>query len=159
MCVSVLITYSTQTADSLSQPIRACSLPPSPSPIPQSLTRNLLRVNRNKPLTTSLSACPVIVSAIDDSAGSRCRHSLSPYYSLGSLQRRLHTYPSHSPLHRYRKMVEMMWRRVHGNGGGADKAKSPTGAIGEREHPNRTRTLILMGSSEDTHTTLSFAWS
>jgi hypothetical protein len=49
---------------------RACSPPPSLSPIPQSLTRNLFRVNRNKPLTwvpVVCPACPVIVSAIDDS--------------------------------------------------------------------------------------------
>jgi len=64
----------------------------------------------------------------------RCRLSLSPYYS-----RRLHTsYPSHSPLHRYREMVEMTRRRIHGNGDSADNAKSPkTGAaaaVGEREH-------------------------
>jgi hypothetical protein len=68
---------------------------------------------------------------------SRCRLSLSPYYSLGSLRRRLHTsYPSHSPLHRYCEMVEMKWQRIHGDGDGADKAKSPssTGAVGEREH-------------------------
>ena len=65
----------------------------------------------------------------------RCRLSLSPYYSLGSLQRRLHTpHPSHLPLHRYREMVEMTRRRVHGNGDSADKAKSPTGAVGEPEH-------------------------
>jgi hypothetical protein len=71
-------------------------------------------------------------------SSSRCRLFLSPYYPLGSLQRRLHaSYPSHSPLHRSRDMVEMTRRRVHGNGNGdsaADKAKSPTGAVGEREH-------------------------
>jgi hypothetical protein len=117
--------------------------------------------------------CPVVVSAIDDShnyhdhiripryCSSRCRLPLSPYYSLGSLQRRLHTpYPSHSPLHRYREMVEMTWRWIHGNGDGADKAKSPTGAV-QLENantmtmgcrtPNRTRTLVLIGSPEDTH--------
>jgi hypothetical protein len=62
-----------------------------------------------------------------------CRLFLSPYYS-----RPLHTsYPSHSQLPRYPEMVEMTRRRIHGNGNGdsADKAKSPTGAVGERgEH-------------------------
>jgi hypothetical protein len=71
-------------------------------------------------------------------SSSRCRLSLSPYYSLGAFQRRLHaSYPSHSPLHRSREMVEMTRRRIHGNGdSAADKAKSPTGAVraGEREH-------------------------
>jgi hypothetical protein len=68
------------------------------------------------------------------------RLSLSPYYSLTSLQRRLHaSYPSHSPPHRHREMVEMTRRRIHGNGDSADKAKSKaksptTGAVGEREH-------------------------
>jgi len=60
----------------------------------------------------------------------RCLLSLSPCYSFRSL----HTsYPSHSPLHRYREMVEMTRRRVHGNGDSADKTKSPTGAVSERE--------------------------
>lgn len=48
---------------------RAC-LPPSPSPILQSLTTDLLRVNCSKPLTPPRVpvACPVVVSAlIDDS--------------------------------------------------------------------------------------------
>jgi hypothetical protein len=144
MCVSVSVTYSMYYSDSLSQPIsltRACSLPPSPSPIPQSLTRNLLRVNRNKPHTLVpvvplLSRRSMTATALSEfCASSRCRLPLSPYYSLGSLRRRLHTsYPSHSPLHRYREMVEMTWRRVHGNGDGAVKAKSPTGAVGECEH-------------------------
>ncbi|KAF8492330.1 cation efflux family-domain-containing protein [Russula emetica] len=64
------------------------------------------------------------------------RLSLSPYYSLIPLQRRLYaSYPSHSPPHRHREMVEMTRRRIHGNGDSADKAKSPTtGAVGEREH-------------------------
>ena len=58
-----------------------------------------------------------------------------PYYSLSSLQRHLHTsHPSRTLLHRYRGMVvEMTRRRIHGNGDSADKAKSPTGAVGERE--------------------------
>ena len=66
-------------------------------------------------------------------ASSRCRLSLSLYYSLGSFQRRL--YAPHSPLHRYREMAEMTRRRVHGNGDSANKAKSPTtgGTVGERE--------------------------
>lgn len=68
-----------------------------------------------------------------------CRLSLSPYYS-----RPLHTsYPSHSPLHRNPEMVEMTRRRIHGNGNGdsADKAKSPTGAVGERgEHHDQPHT-------------------
>jgi hypothetical protein len=78
----------------------------------------------------------------------RCRLSLSPYF--GSLPRRLHaSHASHSPLHRYREMVEMTRRRIHGNGNGngngdsADKAKSPTGAagaVGEREHHDQPHT-------------------
>ncbi len=57
-------------------------------------------------------------------------------------------------------MVEMTRQLIHGNGDSIDNTKSPTGAVGEREHqtmgcptPNRTRTrnLILMGSSEDAH--------
>ena len=74
-------------------------------------------------------------------ASSRCRLSLSLYYTLGSLQRRLHaSHASHPPLHRHREMVEMTRRRIHGNGDSADKAKSksPTkgaaAANGEREH-------------------------
>jgi hypothetical protein len=61
-----------------------------------------------------------------------CRLSLSPYYSWP-----LHTsHTSHSPLHRCREMVETTRRRIHrnGNGDGADKTKSPTGAVREREH-------------------------
>ena len=69
----------------------------------------------------------------------RCRPVLSSYYSLGSLQRCSHTsHTSHSPLHRYREVVEMTRRRIHGNGDSADKAKSPTtGVIGERERDDR----------------------
>jgi len=33
-------------------------------------------------------------------------------------------------------MVEMTRRRIHANGDGADKAKSPTGATGARERHN-----------------------
>jgi hypothetical protein len=59
-------------------------------------------------------------------------------------------------------MVEITRRRIHGNRDSADKAKSPTGAVAEREHresvtmgcrtPNRIHTLILFGTLEDTHT-------
>ena len=55
-----------------------------------------------------------------------------PYYS-----RPLHTsYSFHPPLHRCREMAEMTRRRIHGIGDSlsADKAKSPTGAVAEREH-------------------------
>jgi hypothetical protein len=79
MCVSVLVTYSMYYSDSLSQPIsfnqlatsvNATRLPPSPSSIPQSLTRDLLRVNRNRPLTTSLSARGLS----HDCLGDRCHN-------------------------------------------------------------------------------------
>jgi hypothetical protein len=105
-----------------------------------------------------MAATATIMIISEFCASSRCRLSLSPYYPLGSLRRRLHTsYPSHSPLHRYREMVEMTWRRIHGNGDGADKAKSPTGAVGEREHHDhglsntQPHTHSALGSPNPTH--------
>lgn len=88
-------------------------------------------------------------------ASSRCRLSLSLYYSLGSFQRRLHaSHSSHSPLHRHREMVEMTRRRVHGNGDSADKAKSPTttGTVGERERHDLHNGPSSNTSQPHTHT-------
>ena len=79
----------------------------------------------------------------------RCRLSLSPYYS-----RRLHApHPSHSQLHRYREMVEMTRRHIHGNGDSADKAKSTsTGAtVGEREHHDHGQPHAHMHSHSHSH--------
>lgn len=88
-------------------------------------------------------------------ASSRCRLSLSLYYSLGSFQRRLHasSHASHLPLHRYREMVEMTRRRIHGNGDCADKAKSPTtGTVGEREHHGQNGLSKTQPHTQHTHT-------
>jgi hypothetical protein len=89
-----------------------------------------------------MTATIMIISGFRASSRRRyfhCRLSLSPHYTLSSLQRCLHTsHPSHSLLHRYREMVEMTRRRIHengnGNGDSAEKTKSLTGADGEREH-------------------------
>ena len=56
---------------------------------------------------------------------------LLPQFSSAVLT---HLLPSHSPPHRYRELVKLSPRRIHGNGESADKAKSPTDVVREREH-------------------------
>jgi hypothetical protein len=62
-------------------------------------------------------------------------------------------------------MVELTRRRTHGNGDGADKAKSPTGAVGEHEHHDhglsntQPHTLSFMGSQRTLTLTFVCSWS
>lgn len=77
-------------------------------------------------------AATLIISGFSASRQFRCT-SPSPFCRLGTFQRCLHTsHASRSPLHRYHKMVEIARRRIHDDS--ADKGKSPTDAVEEREH-------------------------